>query len=486
MGNLASGAEAVACELVVPAQPRPVQRERLGINLNYLEDGVLLAPEDGLSLVQGLRGLGVRSLRYPGGNKSDSHLWSVPPFERPAPRLAVTGDWDWPAMEPRLWDRAAGRFARDVLDTDEALALAEELEAELVMVVPYDEIYPNVEEEAGRFAAGPSRDELIATAVAWVRYCRDSGHPVRYWEIGNETYFHDSITAERYAADLIRFATAMKAADPNIRIGANGPDMPNSRGKADERLGREDRWWPTVLAAASAHIDYLSLHQYPCWEWRSFAAYASKRPAVLKQLRAARRAIDSYAAGEDRARIKLLVTEANAADWQDDGGWPNVGDIGHALVLFDMLAQYLACDDLVTVQVWNTRWINHRDRTELWDALAADNRPSTIGQALALWARARSHWLEPAAIPGVVVVATHDPASGALTVFLLNRSSEPKAVRLEGAPLAAAGALSAQTWSGSDAEDLAPRFGPRAPLDGSVVTVPGAGMLIVEGAGSAE
>jgi len=478
---------AVRFTLTKPEEARPVRREILGINLNYLVDGELLDPAEGRSLVAGLRALGVRNLRFPGGNKSDSHLWSVPPYRTPAPRLAVTGDWDWPAMSEDLWDREAGRFALRVLDTDDALAIAGELDAELVMVVPYDEAYPGPDEEPGRHAAGPSIDELVELAAAWAEYCKAQGRPPRYWEIGNETYFHEGITARRYAADLVRFAEALHAVDPGIRVGANGPGGPDSVEAGDRRAETGERWWPTVLAAASGHIDYLSLHSYPCYGWRSFDAYAERLPGVVGPLRNMRRAVDEHAPAADRTRIELLVTETNSADWlgHPDGGenWPHTGSIGHALVLFDMLAQYLAHDDLEAVQVWNTRWVHHRELDELWDALGEDNAPSTIGQMMALWQRAGSHWLRVEGAGRAAPVrcfATHDAQTGAATVFLVNRTREDQMVALAGPLFADDTVTTTQAWVGSGPDDLHPTL--RDPADGDPgrLTVPAAGMLIVE------
>jgi alpha-N-arabinofuranosidase len=472
-------------DLSLPVDPDPVRREIIGINLNYLLDGELLEPPAGQPLVAGLRALGVRNLRFPGGNKSDSRLWSVPPYRQPAPRLAVTGEWDWPAMDERVWDRPGERAVRRVMDTDDALAVASGLDAELVMVIPYDEAYPDPTEEAGRYAAGPTIDTLIELTVAWARYCQAQGRLPRYWELGNETYFHQGVTARRYAQDLVRFAEALHAVDPAIRVGANGSENVGDVADGDRHAGTGERWWPVVLELASGHIDYLSLHRYPCYGWGSFAAYADQRPKVIGQLRQARRLIDQHAAEGDRQRIELLITETNSADWlshpANTENWPHVGSIGHALVLFDMLAQYLACDDLAAVQVWNTRWVE--DRAELWDALAADNAPSAIGQAMALWQRAGSHWLQQAQTgenDPLLCVPTWEPTTGATTVFLINRRAESHPAALTGAALAEVESVTVQAWSGEGPDDLAPQFSEPAPADPAALSVPAAGMLIVQ------
>lgn len=464
-------------DLEKPHDLKPLHREILGVNLNYLTDGEMLVPPRGQTLADGLRDLGVRNLRYPGGNKSDSFLWSTPPYTAIAPNLAVRGDWDWPAMDERFWNRKTRRFAIDILDPDEAIALNAQLNTDLVVVVPYDEAYASPDETSGRYETGPSVEQLVRNAANWARYYRARGQLPRYWEIGNETFFHKGITVEQYAKDFVRFARALHAVDPRIRVGANGPGSTEQLGNGDIHANSNKKWWPTLLREASGNIDYLSLHSYPCYEWKSYAAYEQKIPDVLTQLADVRQAVDLYAGSEDRKRIELLVTEANSADWSEKDNWPHHGNIGHALVLFDMLAQYLQCEDVRFVQVWNTRWIHYKEEDQLWDALADDNTIGAIGQAIAMWKRAGTHWLETTDVSGIRCFPTWNPKTGRIGVFLVNRTSSPIELSISGEAIGRR--VKVTSWKGDAPDDEEPRFSRETAADPMQLTVPAAGLLFV-------
>jgi alpha-N-arabinofuranosidase len=461
-----------------PHELSPLRREILGINLNYLVDGEMLAPIVGQSLAEGLQELGVRNLRYPGGNKSDSFLWSVPPYSEPNPRLAVQGEWDWPAMEKRFWNRETQRFTIDILDPDEVLTLNARLGTDLIVVVPYDEAYANPTEVTGRHEAGPSVEWLIKSAVAWARYSRARGQLPRYWEIGNESYFHEGITIEQYTKDFIRFAKALHAVDRRIRVGANGPDSGDKLGYGDSYAATGKKWWPTLLKRASKHIDYLSLHDYPCYGWKGYEAYEKETPDVLTQLANVRETVDKNAAKKDRERIELLVTETNSADWLERDGWPHKGNIGHALVLFDMLGQYLQYEDVRVVQIWNTRWVDYKEKDELWDALTDDNSVSVIGQAMELWQRAGTHWLKATQTSGIRCFATWEPSSNRVNVFLINRTLSPQKLSISGEMIGKR--VWVTSWRGDGPDDEKPSFSKETEADPSQLAVPPAGLLILQ------
>jgi len=59
-----------------------------GINLDYLMDGSYLDPTTPLST--SVKNMGIKLLRYPGGEKSDNYLWSAAPWTAAAPRMALT------------------------------------------------------------------------------------------------------------------------------------------------------------------------------------------------------------------------------------------------------------------------------------------------------------------------------------------------------------------------------------------------------------
>src|SRR5687767_1740420 len=69
-----------------------------GINLNYLTDD---SYTDSISsTTAALKKMGVKMLRYPGGEKSDNYLFSGYPWNASSPRMATTDERSWPTMNP--------------------------------------------------------------------------------------------------------------------------------------------------------------------------------------------------------------------------------------------------------------------------------------------------------------------------------------------------------------------------------------------------
>ena len=67
-----------------------VSHHPIGINIDYfMDDDNYLKPNRGIA--EALGDLGVRYLRYPGGNKSDFYFFSQAPWEKSKPTLARTG-----------------------------------------------------------------------------------------------------------------------------------------------------------------------------------------------------------------------------------------------------------------------------------------------------------------------------------------------------------------------------------------------------------
>ncbi|HEY6082131.1 MAG TPA: hypothetical protein VIU45_01660, partial [Chitinophagaceae bacterium] len=189
-----------------------VSRHPIGINLDYFMDGGRY-PHPQHSVEDALKAMGVRYLRYPGGEKSDLNLFSVPPYDKSQPTLARTGKGAVDDYTEILKDYKS--FKYDVLDFDEYMALCRQLHAVPVVVVPADcylKKYPPG-------CTWTSRADLLRNAVEWVRYANiKKKYGVKYWMIGNESWNgnNENSTPEIYAQDVLDFAKAMKAVDPSI------------------------------------------------------------------------------------------------------------------------------------------------------------------------------------------------------------------------------------------------------------------------------
>ena len=176
-------------------------------------------------------------IRWPGGNVAQDYrwMWGVGPRDE---RVTWT-NLSW-KNEPEPSD----------FGTDEFVAFARAAGAEPSITV-------NVE------GGGATVEE----AAAWVEYCNGSatskygamraanGHPVpfavKFWEVGNEIWgdwVRGHSDAETYARNYNRYAKAMRAVDPTIKLIAVGDNNMN--------------WNRTVLRAAGESIDYLAIHHY--------------------------------------------------------------------------------------------------------------------------------------------------------------------------------------------------------------------------------
>jgi hypothetical protein len=448
VGCIAAGGSVRAQDLIDIDQGTSlaeVSRKPIGVNLNYLLDDDGNRPQALRRLADALRLAGVKYLRYPGGEKSDAYLWSIPPFTASHPTLArwVPGDWpqnnEWPSDDRALVAADGHTLRTDPLDFDEFMDVCREIDCVPTIVVCYDSMY-KLAQPGG---VAPTRAQLIDTAREWVRYANiTKGYGIRYWEIGNESYlrsYNGGATASDYARDLIAFSQSMKSVDATIRIGANG---------------HADEWWRTVLPLAAPFIDFLAVHNYPAYGRQSYAEYSGNRVELSSVVQTARAAIAAYAPAADRGRLTIAVTEAGAASWS--GVWPDVNDLGHALLFADLLGEQLQ-DPLVEYsQLWTTRWSgNDRATTPaVWDAFDKDNQLQATGQVLALWNSALTGRMVQSTGTALVRSYATVSADGVVRVMLINRDTAARPVVVSG--VSAPAALRTQVFGGTDPADLYP------------------------------
>ncbi len=204
-----------------PTQIRqPVARGALGLNVNFLADHAEMR-QHGQGYLAALKQMGVRSLRYPGGEKSNEVFWSQPPWREARPTLSLTGSAARLFKESKLVSET-GEFRVKPMDFDEFMGLCHAVNAEPILCVGLGSAY--IQNQPGR--VGSTRQQVIENAVEWVRYANQvRGYGIKYWELGNESYWRGSIatlTAAEYTRDVLELSRAMKAIDPAIHIGVNG------------------------------------------------------------------------------------------------------------------------------------------------------------------------------------------------------------------------------------------------------------------------
>ena len=301
----------LAAEVVI-APDRPLQTispRYFGISTDGHHESPA-ARADG-RVVAALKALPCRLVRFPGGTESDNYLWNEHRW------------WD-PRMYPHAMD-----MAKAASSTDSWMAFCRELGAETIMVAN------------ARLAAFEGADRGASLAADWVRYCKARGYPTRIWEVGNEPYYMCYFTASEYAEAFVKYARAMKAADPDIIVAAVG-EKPDWRGVKDQMTPEHQReardlerradagdaearrlldsyriwspigarWWDVVLDRAADAIDAVSFHWY---------FEPDKELATMDQtVRELRRMVDARAKGR---HIPIYCTEWNVSEWDKTPGW---------------------------------------------------------------------------------------------------------------------------------------------------------------------
>jgi alpha-tubulin suppressor-like RCC1 family protein len=338
-----------AATVVRSTAARPV-----GVNLNYLVDDEASRPAGSpRTLSQALGDMKAGFLRFPGGEKSDNYVWTTVSSTNSAlvtTSTTIPGPLTPRVADPSQWpgngsyaDATAGIFDGPNVDFDEFMTLCRANGAEPVIVVAYDQ----AREITGR-TTGPTLAELVSSAAAWVKYANvTKGYNIRYWSIGNESWFRSGQTAGIYAAHVNQFAAAMRQVDPTIKIGAHGNNT---------------AWFNTVIADASSAIDWLDVHDYPTYNWTTgYDVFRLGNPTLTADVDKALTSIAAAASPADQTRLTVGVTETNTIDWANEPNytWPHVNDLGHALVTFDMIGQQLSKPKVEFTQMWNTRWIRN-------------------------------------------------------------------------------------------------------------------------------
>lgn len=107
-------------------------------------------------------------------------------------------------------------------------------------------------------------------AASWVRHAKSLGRNIEYWEVGNEDYGRwminwevngDTINGTKYGDAFNVFADSMKAADPNIKVGAVlFPDF-----KLPPNGNEIAHWTEDVISKTKNHADFYIVHEYFTW-----------------------------------------------------------------------------------------------------------------------------------------------------------------------------------------------------------------------------
>jgi len=425
------------------------------------------------------RELGVSTVRYPGGNFVSGYRWEDgvgPVGERPR-RL----DLAWHSTEPNL------------VGVDEFIRWCRKTGVEPMMAVNLGTRGVQDALDLLEYCNGTSD-----THFANLRRANGSEEPydIRMWCLGNEMDGPWQIghkTAEEYGRLAAETARAMRMVDPDLELVACG--------SSSSTMPTFGSWEQTVLTETYEHVDFVSAHVYYYEEdgdLASFLASAVNMDHFIESVVATADAV--RAAGKHEKRIAISFDEWNVwyqkraeSKVPEGDDWPvapvlledkyNVAD---AVVVGNLLISLLRHTDRVhaasLAQLVNviapimTEPGGRSWRQTIFHPFALTARHA-VGEVLRLAIESPSHdTAKYGAVSALDAVATHDPETGEVTVFAVNRSTTDDlelsvAVRgLGDLRLVEALTLSNpdHTWAATadDSESVAPRANESASVSG--------------------
>jgi len=268
-----------------------------------------------------IRNANMTYLRLPGGNWSNVWMWD---HTIPSP-VKDNYDQDLRSAPAVTWSRS----------TEELYQLAVDVNA-----VPQ----PCVNYSLARYYDTPDRVERAASYAAdWVRdWNVDKGRNVPYWEVGNENFGSwqagfevtglPEISGGEYGRDFRVFRDSMRAADPDIKVGAVivGEDNGSASGG--------HKWWMRdLLPEVIDEADFLILHEYFTWAPDMNAITVDEVLAAVQKIREDQ---DSVAAMVERYTDKsgdhlpIAMTEYNMRAGSKNTAFVSVMFISMALAEF--------------------------------------------------------------------------------------------------------------------------------------------------------
>ena len=393
------------------------------------EPGHPTADADGFrrDVVELVRGLGITTVRYPGGNFVSGFRWedSVGPRDRRPRRL----DLAWHSLETN--QVGLHEFSDWLALVDAELMLAVNLGTRGTLEAVDLLEYANV-------PGGSALSDLRA----------DHGRPepfgVRMWCLGNEMdgpWQLGHRSADDYGKLAARTASAMRQLDPSVELvvcGSSSAAMPT--------FGE----WERVVLGHTAHlVDFVSCHAYYCLgdDLGSFLASAADMDRCIETVVAI---ADAVCAEQGVAeRISISFDEWNIWDVGryvaedkrtaiDD--WPvaprileDVYTVVDAVVLGSLLISLLKHADRVTsaclAQLVNViAPVMTEPGGPAWTQTTyvpfATTSRLARGEALAVSVRCGTYRTAAhGEVPLVDAVATSDPTTGELALFLVNRAT---------------------------------------------------------------
>ncbi|HKT01882.1 MAG TPA: cellulose binding domain-containing protein, partial [Rugosimonospora sp.] len=288
----AAAATAVAITVNATAGFGAIPTNAIGLNTAVYDGNMNDAAMPGL-----IKAAGIDALRYPGGSYSDIYNWQT---------NVAQGGYDAPNTS----------FS-DFMGTAQAVG------ANPIIAVNYGTGTP-------------------ALAAAWVQNADVTNHyGVTYWEVGNEVYGNGTYGANWeadsrctnasgtpvtvgsapsqtyncgpgvYAANVLSYMSAMKAASPNIHVCAVVTTPGFWPDNVTNATTSPKPWNQTVLTALGARTDCVIVHYYPAYGSTDIAAMLATPSQIAGIVASVRSQVQQYA-GVNPASVPIIVTETNS------------------------------------------------------------------------------------------------------------------------------------------------------------------------------
>lgn len=355
------------------------------------------------------------TLRFPGGIEASSYLWATAPSWEPSSHSPVYNSAE---RLPQGFENVIkdGKFV-DAVNFDEFMDIASAARAEVTVVINFESMYT---------PGGPSKEILIETAVRWVRYCREKGYNVTFWEIGNETDMVSSYNGMTndgalYGNDAKDFILAMKSEDPSILVGVNG---------------FHKDFMKETLEVVGEYIDFFVIHPYPFHGFmEGYTNFMNGDGYYSNVYDDATWALEmSNISQEKKDSIFFLVTETGAIDWkvmETNEGWSG-NDVGHTLGLFELIGRLMSYEKVHGSLVWTTHWVNREitEKTEIYNVLSDTNEYNAIAYGVLPWSHAGDGRMVKVDYESSSISAYALDNGNETAVMMMNKMDYPVSVKL--------------------------------------------------------
>jgi hypothetical protein len=355
--------------------------DKYGININAGADHDINRAEGAQSLAEAIRKTGSKHLRYPGGEKSNYFVWTADPLN--------------PDPTTNYWTGWYNNASLPILNFDEFMTLCKDAGAEAHINVAVSKWSPDLLNET--------------MAAEWVKYSNiTKGYGVKYWEIGNEMWHPDKNAGydlDAIAAIVKLYSNSMKAVDPTIKIGVSW--------RANEMQ--------QLIDLCGSALDFVSVSNYTDAGGASYSNYKGRNNVDLLKV-------------DESLSLNTVISEFNHADWSASS-WDLSNNTGKGIINFDLVGQILKSRKTEYGCMWNTRWFPKDGVYDeyKWDAFDNLNKPLPVIQPLALWQQFIKDDLVKTSNGDAAIVsyAAYDGVTRDLNIFLLNKETTAKSVKIE-------------------------------------------------------